>query len=96
MSREKISIIISGISILSIITINYLIAERYLNISGESRAFFSLTEKEYWYRHLFIIPGLVAFVLAYKGNDGTTKGIAYTIALLAILLSLIDVWKIYV
>jgi hypothetical protein len=95
-SREKISIIISGISILSVITINYIIAERYLNVSDKSRAFFSLIETDYWYRHLFIIPGLVAFVIAYKGSNGTTKGIAYTLALLTIIVSLIDVWKIYV
>ncbi|MBT8262316.1 MAG: hypothetical protein KJO05_05805 [Bacteroidia bacterium] len=96
MSRLKISIAISAISILSIITINYFIAERYLTISGESQAFFAITVMDYWYRHLFIIPGLAAFVLAHKSNNGTAKGVALTVALLTMIFSLLDIWKIFV
>jgi hypothetical protein len=93
--RAKISVGLSLFSILSIVVINYLIAERFLSITGKSRAFFFLIEADYWYRHLFIIPGLAAFVLAYKSEEGTLRGIAYTLAALVMVISLIDIWKIF-
>lgn len=104
MTKEKILkvvFLLSSISLLVLIIIQFIIYIDYQNSTGKNRAYFGLTELfKYSYRYyLGIIPliGLIISIL-FSINKLLRKAslIAGVISLIALLFSVLSIWRVFI
>jgi hypothetical protein len=104
MTRNKLSyliIILSSISVFILIKINHTIFIDYSNSKGKTRALFGLKELlNYNYKRYFAIIPFIGFPIAIISTRikliRSISIIAALISLLAVILSLTSVWRIFV
>ena len=95
------SILISVISILTTIYINYQIADRYLRARGKTRALYGLTELlSFGYQYYVVLLGILSFILAAMTiNKGEKKNkiiSALLLSLLAISIVFARIWRVFI
>lgn len=96
-----ISIIVSGLSLIIIIKINYDIAHRYLESDGKTQALFGLIEiANFYYKYYLISLALISLMLAIigskKSENKLINRIAYLIAFLTLIAIFLKIWIIMI
>lgn len=93
----KISIILSVISILITITINFQISKAYSNSHGKGRALFGLTELlEFGYQYYITIIGIISLIFAIFSLKKKEKVIGIFLSLTAISMVFARIWRLFV
>lgn len=95
------SLLLSVLSILTTLWLNYQIAKEYLSVSGKTRALFGINEiLQFGYQYWVVLAGLVALILGImstvKSTSTAFKWAAILLSLLSIALVFIRIWRAFI
>ena len=95
------SISLSIVSIVITLFINYQIADEYLKSDGKTRALFGIKELyRFDYQYYVAILGIISLILAVlsiKNNDQRLKKIiSVLLSILAITITFVRIWRLFV
>ena len=98
---SELSIILSIICIISVIIVNFKIANQYFLSDGKTKALFGLIElTTFYYKYYFVILGILSLILGLLGIKKKELKLTYLIALslstLSIILVFIRLWKLMI
>ena len=103
MDRKKTTyliILVSFICLILSIKVNINSYQDYIQSTGKTRALFGLSELKYSYKYYLGILSLIGFIIAAiylrKKENRLLVSIAMLISILAIIMSLFRIWRIFI
>lgn len=95
----KISLIVSTVSLLLTLIINYTIAKEYLRSSGKTRALFGIKEAlQFGYQYYVVLAGACALIFALISKPGNnqikTGAILYSLIAMGIVFT--RAWRMFI
>lgn len=97
-NKLNIGILLSIVSMGITIYINYLIAVRYEQATGKTKALFGLTEMlQFGYQYYVLLPCIAALILIITSRAQAKRKFTYALLpLIAIILVFVRLWRLFV